>query len=71
MIFKGIRNSSQRYFSVKPLYNARFASKFKDAYVVEPLVNETNTSKDKSHMDGDFGYQGFNNNIDRKIEPAF
>lgn len=57
-------SSSQRYFAAKPLYNSRFAQKFRDAYVVEPLVNETNNSKDKSHMDGDFSFQGFFNNFD-------
>lgn len=33
-----------------------FADKFKDAYVVEPLIDETNTSKNKDRMDGDYGF---------------
>jgi hypothetical protein len=38
------------------LYNKRFADKFRDAYVVEPLAPETNNSKDKRFMNGDFGF---------------
>jgi hypothetical protein len=71
MIFRGIRNLNINRFSTANLYNRRFADKFKDAYVVEPLVSETNTSKDKRFMDGDFGIQGLNNLFERKIDPAY
>lgn len=72
MLFRGIRGLNKVSFSSSPyLYNKRFADKFKDAYVVEPLVDDTNNSKDNKYKDGDYDNQGLQNLFDRKISPAF
>lgn len=71
MLFRGIGNLNKNRFSTGYLYNNRFADKFKDAFVVEPLTPETNSSKDKRFMNGDFGVQGLINLIERRIDPAY
>jgi hypothetical protein len=71
MLIRGIRPTIRSNFGSSPfLYNKRLADKFKDAYVIEPLVPETNTKKDKRFMNGDFENQWFSNLINRKVNPS-
>lgn len=70
MIVNSLRgNVLARFSSGSVLYNKRFADKFKDAFVVEPLIADTNSSKTKEKMHGDFGFGFLKNLFNLKISP--
>ena len=53
LAWKIMLTNSFRFFSSP--YNVRFHDWFKDAYSAEPLLDETNSSKNTQDMNGDFG----------------